>query len=487
MSIFVRGRKRKKIIKFSIFFGLIGVILIFIYGYERPVHKNYLQNICSFKPTDDTPSEMDLPILVIDTKGEIIKADAVGVPTNFKGTIINIYEPTSKYQSTFNLYENCDLNTPSISEDILINVRGQSSITSLKKQYSINFEVEENQKKDLSILGLPAHSKWVLNGAYKDKSLLRNYLAYSFGEDIMTYAPKSRFIEVFINDTNEELAYKKHYVGVYLLIEKIERGKDRVNIKKADERYNDISFIIARDKIKLNDTVYNTNWGSLEENFIIDLAGNVKLRTLISGSYPSSDKITDLYKEKIVNYLNEFEESLYSAYFKDSNKGYRKYIDVNSFIDFAMINEIFKNIDGGEVSSYFYKDVGGKLTAGPLWDFDLTLGNTEFVEVNEPTGFRIVNTVWFNRLFQDPYFCKMYKKRYEYLRNTIWTDKLIISRIEEASAYLENARIRNQNRWYLDQTANEDEVKKIQSFIIERLAWIDKNIDNIKRYESVLE
>ncbi len=487
MSIYLKNKNK---IRFLIIIILLLGLLIFIYGYKEPNRNNHLYSKCSFKPTIDTPSEIDLPIIVIDTNKQIIETSTATTPIDFDGTIINVFEPSTKYKVNFSLYDNCDMNSPDISEEILINIRGQSSILSSKKQYSINFELDDNKKNEVSILGLPSNSKWVLNGSYNDKSLLRNYLAYSFGSDVMDYSPRARFVEIFLNDTGEELSYEKHYLGVYLLIEKIERGKDRVNIKKTDDRYNDISFIITRDKIKTNDIIYRTNWGSLEENFIIDLMGNTKLRTVITSSYPSSNNITDSYKKKIIDYLNEFEEALYSSYFKDSKKGYRKYTDINSFVDYAMINEIFKNIDGGEVSTYFYKDIGGKLTAGPLWDFDLSLGNSDYEEINEPTGFRIVNTVWFNRLFQDPYFCKLYKKRYEYYRKTIWTDELIIERIETVNRYLDKARERNYIKWYNlenDMFTEENEVEKLKSFLLERLTWIDENINNIKRYEDNLD
>lgn len=487
MNIYLKDKNKNKKIKILIFSFLVIILLMFIYAYYEPANKDYLVSNCSFKPTTDTPSDIDLPVVVIDTHGEKLKADTTGVPTDFNGTIINILKPVSKVKATFTLYDNCDLENPSIKEEMLINIRGQSSRLAEKKQYSINFEIVDGSPNDVSILGLPKHSKWVLNGSYSDKSLLRNYLAYSFGRDVMAYSPNTRFVEVFINDTDEELSYQKHYSGVYLIIEKIERGKNRVNIKKADDRYNDISFIIARDKIKTDNIVFSTNWGSLEDDFIIDLLGNIKLRTVISSSYPSSSKLTDTYKSKTIDYLNEFEEALYSSYFKDPNKGYRKYIDVNSFIDLAMINEIFKNVDGGEVSTYFYKDIGGKLTAGPLWDFDLTLGNTSFEEVNEPTGFRIVKTIWFNRLFQDPYFCNMYKKRYQYFRKTIWTNEKILEKIDLADKYIKSARERNDNKWYQGIPEKENEVTKIKNFILKRLDWMDRNIDNIRRYENSLE
>ena len=472
----------------ALLFGLI-LMVIFLLLYEYVKNENYLVSKCSFKPTSDTSSEIDLPIVVIDTFGQKFTADTLGTPVEIHGTTINLLSATPKILVDFSMYESCNMDEPSIKKSAYMGIRGQSSRRDPKKQYSVNFELDEDNIYDTSLLGMPSHTKWVLSASYQDVTSIRNYLAYQMGNDIMDYAPRTRFVEVYVKDTLEELSYEKHYVGLYALVEKIEKDPARVNIKKYNPKYNDISFIIARDKVKFEDEYLNTAWGSLEEDFIVDTDGRVRLRTVVQVSYPSSSKITADYKKQITSYVNDFESSLYGENFKDPTEGYRKYIDVISFVDLAMINEIFKNIDGGEVSTFFYKDIGGKLKAGPLWDFDLTLGNTSKDEVNEPTGFRIVSTVWFHRMFQDPYFCKIYKDRYKKFRKTIWTDDEILKRIEEVTFYLRNATSRDYEKWYTedDFQSYEEEINKLREFLIERLRWMDDNIDNIRRFEESLD
>ena len=483
--------KRKDFpIKISAVLFLIVIITVFILGWKESVLEEVqLTSKCSFTLTEDAPSSHDLPVLVLNTNGHVLTADVNGVPVEVSGVTVNLLEAAPEFMTSFKLYENCDVQKPDIEATALVNVRGQSSRSLPKKQYSIDFELDEVSNHDIEILGMPKHTKWVLNGTYQDKSLIRNYLAYQMGRDVMEYSPRTRFVELYINDTNEELSYEKHYKGLYMIIEKIERGPNRVNIKKIDNRYNDISFIIARDKVKLKDIAFENRWGKLDEEYTVDSHGKVRLRTVVQASYPSSNKLTKEYSDKITKYVNDFEDTLYSSKFKDPANGYRKYIDVDSFVELAMVNEIFKNIDGGEVSTYFYKDVAGKLKAGPLWDFDLTLGNTPTEEVNEPTGFRIVNTVWFNRLFQDPYFCEIYKKKYIEYRKTVWTNEALNNRIDEVILYLGEAERKNYAVWYSNDSSYsfDLEVQQVKDFLFERLNWMDENIDNIRRYEDLID
>ncbi len=275
-------------------------------------------------------------------------------------------------------------------------------------------------------------------------------------------------------------------MGVYLLTEKIERDKNRVHISKNNDKYKDISFIIARDKVKIGDTVLQSDWDKLEEEYIMIPQNILKMRTKFTVIYPNQKNITEIHTKKIIDYINEFEYSLRSNKFNDRKEGYAKYIDIDSFIKYAIINEITKNIDGGEVSTYFYKDLGGTMKAGPVWDFDQSLGNTSVKEVNEPTGFRMVNTIWYDRLFQDEYFANRYKIMYKKYRNTIWTDANIHKMIDEALLELGPAIERNQRKWYKKSSIEDydKEVEDIKKFLKERFSWIDHNINLIKRIKE---
>lgn len=437
------------------------------------------------------PTDNNLPIIVIDTHGQLVEAKPDYIETTVNGRVMNLRDKSPKFAATLKLYEPggytciCDEGVPTLETDILINVRGQSSMVNPKKQYTISLRDKNGEENYQEILGLPKHDKWVLNASYGDKSLIRNYLAYKMAGQVMEYAPRTRFVEVYLNDnSSDKIDFDRHYIGVYLLTEKIERGLDRVNLTKNEDKYNDISFIIARDKINVGDAVLQTYWSTLEDDFIIDEYGNIRNRTVITISYPGPSLLTPKLENKIINYLNEFEYTLKSNDFNDRRKGYRKYIEVDSFVNLAMINEIFKNIDGGDVSTYFYKDIGGLMVAGPVWDFDLTLGNTPYEHANEPTGFRMINTLWFDRLFQDPYFALRYSKiLYPYYRKNIWRTKKVINMIDEAVAELGPSIDRNINRWYKDYNKEDylQEIEDIKDFFIRRLSWMDENIHLVKR------
>lgn len=443
------------------------------------------------KENCDCPIDNNLPIIIIDTNGQLIEAKPDYIETSVNGRVMNLRDKSPKYTAKLKLYEPdeytsiCEEGVPTLETDILINVRGQSSLANPKKQYTISLKDKNGKENHQEILGLPKHDKWVLNASYGDRSLIRNYLAYKMAGQVMEYAPRTRFVEVYLNDdSSAKIDFNKHYLGVYILTEKIERGLNRVNIAKNEDKYNDISFIIARDKINIGDSVLQTHWSALEDDYILDEFGNIRMRTVITISYPGPSLLSPNHENKIMNYLNELEYTLKSNDFNDRRNGYRRYIDVDSFVNFAMINEIFKNIDGGDVSTYFYKDIGGLMMAGPVWDFDLTLGNTLYEHANDPTGFRMMNTLWFDRLFQDPYFADRYSKiLYPYYRKRIWSNKDILNMIDEAVLELGPSINRNIDRWYVGYTGEDylKEIEDIKEFLIKRLNWMDKNIHLVKR------
>lgn len=436
----------------------------------------------------------NLPILVIDTNGQEIESNLEKKEIEVNGIMRKVNQPTKKYKASMKLYEPGlsgytiigQNESPTIESELIINVRGQSSLKYRKKQYTIRLVDEYDLKNPQALLGMNSHDKWVLNGLYSDKSLIRNHLAYKMGRDTMEYAPDTRFVEVYLNDTDGELNTQDHYNGVYLLTEKIERDPNRVSIEKNSEEYKDISFIFSRDKIKAGDVVLKSDWNLLEEDFIIDANNNVKVGTVFTTTYPSKKNMTDEYQKEIVEYINKFEYSLRSSHFENQREGYRKYIDVDSFIDFAIINEITKNIDGGEVSTYYHKDIGGLMNAGPIWDFDQSMGNTPIEEINEPTGFRMVNVIWYERLFQDEAFVKRYKTKYKQYRNTIWSDNNIDNLIDEAMLELGPSTDRNRERWYKEDSEQdyEKEVEDIRVFLKQRFDWMDKHINLINRIKE---
>ncbi|MGB3159952.1 MAG: CotH kinase family protein [Carnobacterium sp.] len=491
---FVKKKGKMRTLLFLVFM-ITGFLLILNLYLSPPDEKNEVVEANDSDVTEMTVDKKNnLPIMVIDTNGQTIDSNLEKKEVEINGIERDVFQSSEKYQVSMKLYEpNLSGHTiinknakPTVESNMVINVRGQSSLRYKKKQYTIRLVDEYDLKNPQELLGMAIHDKWVLNGMYSDKSLIRNYLSYKMGRDTMEYAPDTRFVELYMKTTDKEINIQDDYMGVYLLTEKIERDENRIAIDKNNDKYKDISFIVSRDKVKYEDTVLKSDWNKLEDDFIIDENNNIKARTVFTTTYPSKSNMTELYEKGIIDYINKFEYSLRASNFDDKREGFRKYIDVDSFIDYAIMNEITKNIDGGEVSTYFYKDIGGLLTAGPIWDFDQSLGNTPLEEVNEPTGFRMVNVIWYERLFQDEDFVKRYKSKYRQYRNTIWSDKNIDNLIDEALLELGPSADRNRRKWYLQDSKQdyEKEVEDIRVFLKERFSWMDENMNLLNRIKE---
>lgn len=424
----------------------------------------------------------NLPIVVIDTNGQ-----------NIEDVKVTSAKKTPKYEADFKIYNSDSKGNilcgdePIVHEKITIGLRGQSSLTRPKKQFSLKFIEENNEEKAVSLLNMPEDHEWVLNGMSADKSLIRNHLAYQVSGEIMEYAPDTRFCEVYIFDHKSKEIGETSYRGVYMLMEKITRNPERVDLTKVDDRLAETSFIIARDKIKEGEPVLDSLWSNLLPEHILNADGVIKKRSTLTYVYPGKKKITDKQRNFIKNYIDDFELALYSRNFKDKNVGYRKYINVQSFIDYAIINEFFKNVDGGDVSTYFYRDIGGLLHAGPVWDFDLTLGLPKDSPFSTVEGFRMYNTPWFEQLFRDPYFVDKYITRYKFLRKNVLSEEHLFSVIDSATQELGEAIQRNNKKWSKEMNPEIDyqnEIQQMKEYIKQRAAWMDQNTAILYRMDD---
>ena len=407
----------------------------------------------------------NLPIAVIETMGR-----SVGQSTQTL-SFASFIDTTTGGRATMTV-------TPEFTGKAGINIRGKSSAGFAKKQYHFETWDEYNQDKDVSILGFPADSDWVLQGPYSDKSLMRNFLSYKWSSDLGRYAVRCKFIEVFLN-TNGGAISSSDYIGVYVFMEKIKRGTDRVNIAEIEPSDNSepqISggYIVKKDKLDGGEPTFNTSRG----------------QTLIYVE-PKPEDITDAQKDWIRNYINQFEGALYGTNFRDPVIGYARYIDVDSFIDNHIIVELTKNIDGFRLSTYMFKDRSGKLNMGPAWDYNLSLGNANYLQGWIPTGWYYSQLgdgeyPWWRRLFEDPAFRLRYADRWFQLRKNTLSSSRLLKDIYDTAELLDEAQVRNFNRWrilgsyiwpnwYIASTYNE-EIDWMSSWLAERLDWMDGQI-----------
>ena len=250
-----------------------------------------------------------------------------------------------------------------------------------------------------SLLGMPSSKDWVLLANYSDKSLLRNAMALELGTRMgMPWSPRSAFVEVYLND---------RYDGVYQLMENIKVAKDRVNMDEL------AAADVGADRI--------TGGYLLEVDFREDGHTMHSAIDHLPIVFQSPEEPAPAQEDYIEGYINEFESVLHSAGFADPATGYAAYIDVDSFIRWYLVNEVFRNVDANMWSScWMYKPRGGKLFMGPLWDFDLAAGNANYAEAFRTEGWHIRNAPWFSRLFEDPAFAARVKLEW----NEIKADEL---------------------------------------------------------------
>ncbi|MHC4517404.1 MAG: CotH kinase family protein, partial [Planctomycetota bacterium] len=403
-----------------------------------------------------------VPIAVVDTMGKTVSSSQVPAYSYFIDTARGTAYMTGQ---------------PDFAGYSALNVRGKSSEGFAKKQYHLEVWDEDDRDTDASILGMPPESDWVLQGPYSDKSLMRNVLAYRWSNEIGQYAPRTRFIEVFLNvDSTVSMS---DYIGVYVLMEKIKIAPGRVDIAElssSDNAEPEITggYIVKKDKFDGGDVSFRTSTGL----------------TLIHDD-PIGQDLTQEQKDWIKSYINAFESVLYGPNFRDPIAGYPAFIDEASFIEHHIIVELTKNIDGFRLSTYMYKDRNGKLHMGPVWDYNLSLGNANYLQGWIASGWYhpLISSgdyPWWRRLFEDPDFRLHYADRWFAARRELFTTDRLLGMIDDYAALLDEPQARNFDRWpvlgryvwpnwYVADTYQQ-EIDWMKDWLADRLTWMDGQV-----------
>ena len=329
--------------------------------------------------------------------------------------------------------------------------RGFSSLRFSKWSFTLTTRDDDGDKVKSSIFGLPADSDWVLYAPYVDKTLMRDVLGYELSNQMGLYAPRTRFVEVFLHRSSGKLSYRD-YQGVYVLAEKIKRGKERVNIAKLHPEDNaepDISggYILKRDHGAM--TSNGRNWGGgSPPRPSNDGVGFITPRGLhLFYVEPNEDELTAAQKKWLTRYFADFERALYSANFNSPTEGYAKYLNVDAFIDFFWLVELTKNVDGFRYSAFLHKPRGGKITMGPAWDWNLSFGNADYYDASEVSGWyyenlRDTEISWIYRLKQDPEFVQRSIDRWAELRRGVFAPDKVLARVDAMRTQLQESQER---------------------------------------------
>ena len=320
---------------------------------------------------------------------------------------------------------------PDVSEKGFIRIRGNSSRKFDKKSYLLKFTQENGiDGLNVSLDGMVADDSWVLHGPILDKTLMRNYLCYNITGEIMDYVPEVRFCELFLNGD---------YEGVYVLIEKINYNEEgRCSITKTDPELDETSFILLMDK---GDADVDHSLKTYFDN--AGLRGHsARKNELFEITYPG-DTLTQTQKEYIISEISRAERAMSCYDLTDTKLGYTAYLDVDSFVNFYVLNQFIMNWDAGHLSTYFCKDIRGKIMVTG-WDYNNTFNN--YIRKLSEEDFYYLNE-WYVWLLRDSKFVNQVVAQYHKLRKTILSDAYLENYIAQTIEYLGPAIDRNYERW----------------------------------------
>ncbi|MCX8155978.1 MAG: immunoglobulin domain-containing protein [Verrucomicrobiae bacterium] len=386
-----------------------------------------------------------LPIVVLDTFNQTITPDMDPRAT----CIITVFDtsPTNRRATL--------VSRPDFQGRVGVEGRGQTSWSfpdtdgRHKKPYNLEIRGEDARDRKVAFLDFPEGSDFALINVYNDKTFLNDFLAYELFEKMGHYSVRRRFVEVYWNGTPPEGTADRSgkvgnndYVGVYLLVEKIRADANRVNIEppQSGAPGDPITggFIFKKDKASPGDLLFYTTSGQ-----------DIRLHE------PRPDQVTTVQVEWLRNHLNEMEAALYGPAWRDRAIGYRKYIDVDSFVDNHWIVEFTKQIDGYRLSNYMYKGRTGKIKMEPIWDWNLSFGNANYLDGGRTNNwyYPLISStehIWLRRLISepgDPDFQQAIADRWAELAAGVFNLSNVLARVDELSAFLAEPIARDLARW----------------------------------------
>ena len=409
-----------------------------------------------------------LPVISIQTNGQDIvdeyriKAD-MGIVDKGPGNLNRPEDPFNDYDGK-----------------ISIEIRGASSQMFPKKSYTIETQTDSGTNNNVLLLGMPKENDWVLYAPYSDKSLLRNVISYAIYEEMGHWSPRTRYVDLYLN---------QDYQGIYVLTEKVKQDKNRVDIKKLRETDVSPTAISGGYILQIDRTEYlpaEEYWTSPE---VPPYSGFKP----ISFEYydPGIDELTDLQSAYIKEWINALDAVFASGNYDDAEEGFRPYIDVESFVDYLIFHEFNKDVDAYRLSAFFYKasDLnGGKLHAGPPWDYNLTYGNMDYGgDIRETYNWMYTKTIgpyWWKRLMSDPWFQNEVVCRWEDLKGNLMNESHMHHLIDSSVQVIDSSVYFNFQRWpvlgkwiwpnYFIGDTHEEEVDFLKDWISDRLLWMDQ-------------
>ena len=430
-------------------------------------------------------SVSNLPILRINTKSRIIQ-DEPKIPV-----VMELFDSGTGQLNQVS-------STPTISTIAGIEFRGSTSQADfiflpgyVKKPYGIEIWTDSTgvTAKKMSLVQMPEETDWVLNASYNDRSFMRDFLAQMIAGRLGVLNSKTKFVELIIND---------EYRGVYILMEKIKQGKNRVPISDLYPTENAGDDVTGGYLLKIDKSSGSPS-ANFKSNYTSGILGTQKCEFQIE--YPKYGIITQQQFIYIRDYIQTWERKLMTEDMNDSKASFREMMDMPSFVNYFILNETVRNVDGYRLSSYLYKDkesLGGKIKMGPAWDFNIAFGNADYLNGWTTNGF-VYNAIgsleptnywqvpfWWNKLVQDASFRKAVATRWKEVRKTFLNTNSLFASIDSAQVVLKEPLIRNFQKfplmgrkiwpnYYVGSTLS-DEVNWLKNWIQGRLTWLDAQL-----------
>ena len=472
--------------------------------YHQHLSAQVPQEACA---CDGTELCTHLPILRIETGGQYIPGEIIRDPEDNETVLayttaddgaedILVTLETVEGEGVWN-HASDEADQTSLAR---FRIRGNSSRDFPKKNYRIKLVADEAglESASLPLLGMNPDNDWALHGPFLDKTLMRNYMWMNLSAEIMGYAPNVRFCEVLLDG---------EYQGVYLLMETVKEDEYRVDLSDFEAGAGAYSDLLEMDGLGADMVSRGGGTEHVAESYTLythQMEFDEISTTMFCIRYPRAEDLTPEVTDYIQRDVSRIERGLYSSDMVTGRYHYEREIDVDSFVDYYILQEFLAVNDAFSRSTYLYRDIRGKLHIGPVWDYNNVLNN--FFHEFSRAGFLLENRGWYGRLMTDEHFVERVISRYRQLRGGILSDSYLDAYIDQVIDYLGPAIDRNDAVWGWsydpellevrqrrepdgDETladANpssyEDAIGRMKGYMFSRAEWLDEHIEDLRQY-----
>ena len=343
--------------------------------------------------------------------------------------------------------------------------RGQSSQRFPKRSWGLELRDRKGDNRNAALLGMPADDDWILYAGYNDKTLMRNVVAYATARRLGGYAARTRFVEVRLDG---------RYHGVYVLMEKPKLHENRIDLAEPAQLIE-----------------WTFSWQARKKGDPFRLPGR---GPFLLFDDPEREDLDRRERAAVRASLAAAERALHGDGFRDPRTGWRAHIDEGAAVDYVLLNELFKNQDAFSASTFLARGAGGRWQFGPVWDLDISMGNSDYGPSATLEGSMLEDRQWASRLLSDPAFVDAVVARWEALRAR-GLERDLLRAVDGTARRLEasGAAARNFARWpvlgvriwpnppeAVNRTTYASEVAALRAWLVQRIAWMDGHVRELR-------